>query len=195
MTARVEQVKGIRYSILELAVRGKLAEQDERDEPTTTLLLRVAEQQSELVRKRALKRDGGALRLSDGDAPFEIPPGCQWATLRGLIVFGPHNGLSPRPSTRPDAPRAVTLTATTKGFDPSHFKRVEATVPDDSEYWLRPDDLLFQRGNTRAYVGMAAPYIGEPGIFLYPDLMMRVRMSSHVDLRAGSPGRARSEVV
>jgi type I restriction enzyme, S subunit len=79
---------------------------------------------------------------------------------------------------------AATLTATTNGtFDPRHFKRIDANIPASSELWLRPGDLLFQRGNTREYVGIAAYYTGQPGTFLYPDLMMKVRVSDQVNLR------------
>ena len=78
---------------------------------------------------------------------------------------------------------AITLTATTSGvFNPNHFKRVDVSVPPDSEFWLQPGDLLFQRGNTREYVGIAAYYNGERGLFLYPDLMMKVRVSDKLSL-------------
>jgi type I restriction enzyme S subunit len=60
---------------------------------------------------------------------------------------------------------------------------VETNVPTDSDFWLREGDLLFQRGNTREYVGIAAIYSGAPGKFLFPDLMMRVRVTPLVDLR------------
>src|SRR5262249_8433488 len=114
----------------------------------------------------------------------DLVPTWQWVPLESLLVFGPQNGISPEPSSRVDAPKAITLTATTKGtFDPLHFKHVEATIPQDSEFWLRSGDLLFQRGNTREYVGMAAYYVGEANLFLYPDLMMKVRLSEKVSLR------------
>ena len=76
------------------------------------------------------------------------------------------------------------MTATTSGaFNPGHFKRVEANVPDDSDFWLREGDLLFQRGNTREYVGVAVVYKGPPRTFLFPDLIMKVRVSDLVNLR------------
>jgi len=79
---------------------------------------------------------------------------------------------------------AITLTATTSGvFNPAYFKRVEANVPEDSDFWLREGDLLFQRGNTREYVGIAAVYKGPSRTFLFPDLIMKVRVSDLVSLR------------
>ena len=42
---------------------------------------------------------------------------------------------------------------------------------------------MFQRGNTRDYVGIAAIYNGPPNEFLFPDLIMRVKVSPHMSVR------------
>ncbi len=179
-----DQIKPLRQTILNLAVRGQLIPQDYTDAPVSDLLGRIRAEKEDLIGARAREREYNECRLSNEDIPFDLPSSWQWEPLQSLIVFGPQNGISPKPSSRPDAPRAVTLTATTKGtFDSRYFKQVDATIPQESEFWLRPGDLLFQRGNTREYVGMAAYYSGEPGLFLYPDLMIKVRLSEKVSLR------------
>jgi type I restriction enzyme S subunit len=184
LTARPDQIKQLRQTILNIAVRGQFIPQSPSDDPAAELLKRIQTEKADLIGTRALEREYCESRLSEGEIPFDLPPTWQWAPLLSFVIFGPQNGISPKPSSRPDAPRAITLTATTKGtFDPNHFKSVDATVPHDSEFWLRSGDLLFQRGNTREYVGMAAYYTGEPGVFLYPDLMMKVRLSEKVSLR------------
>lgn len=179
-----DQVKLLRQTILNLAVRGQLVPQNSNDAPVSELLGLIKAEKAALIGAHALEREYSESRLSNEDIPFDLPSSWQWEPLRSVIVFGPQNGVSPKPSSRPDAPRAVTLTATTKGTsDARYFKQVEATIPEDSEFWLRPGDLVFQRGNTREYVGMAAYYSGEPGLFLYPDLMIKVRLSEEVSLR------------
>src|SRR5487761_7331 len=179
-----DQIKPLRQTILNLAVRGQLVPQDSNDAPVSELLGRIQAEKADLIGARAQELECRESRLSNEDIPFDLPSGWQWEPLQSVIVFGPQNGISPKPSSRPDAPKAVTLTATTKGtFDSRYFKQVDATIPKDSEFWLRPGDLLFQRGNTRDYVGMAAYYSGEPGLFLYPDLMIKVRLSEKVSLR------------
>ena len=176
LTARVEQVKHLRQSILNLAVRGKLVDQDTQEGFGQDVHARITSA------RLSTRRAGSLSKAIEGMYP--LPARWTWAPLGDLIVAGPRNGLSPRPSAREDAPRAVTLTATTSGiFDGSHFKRVDATIGPDSEYWLQPNDLLFQRGNTPEYVGMAAIYDGPRGEFIYPDLMIRVRLSPEVNLR------------
>ncbi|MCS6328152.1 MAG: restriction endonuclease subunit S [Nitrospira sp.] len=184
LTTSREHIQQLRRTILNLAVCGKLMPQDSCDEPASELLKRIQSEQEELVKARVLKHDGGDLMMLEEDLPYKLPSKWQWTSLRSIIVFGPQNGISPKPSTRPNAPTAITLTATTSGiFNPHHFKQVEANISPDSEFWLRSGDLLFQRGNTREYVGIAAYYTGEPRLFLYPDLMMKVRLSEKVSLR------------
>lgn len=176
LTARADQVEHLRQTIRNLAVRGKLVEQDPREGSGRDIHARIT------PAGLSSSHTGSLSKAIDGMHP--IPSSWTWLSLGQAIVAGPRNGLSPRPSKREDAPRAVTLTATTSGiFDGSHFKRVDADIRPDSEYWLQPNDLLFQRGNTPEYVGMAAIYDGPPGAFIFPDLMIRVRLSPAVNLR------------
>jgi type I restriction enzyme S subunit len=165
----------LRRTVLNLAVRGKLADQREGLDSTLSLLQRIGASRPMLAGKRSVNPP--AVEVHD------VPDSWCWTTLGEIIVSGPQNGLSPRPTTRADAPKAITLTATTSGqFDPRFFKRVEADVPPGSDLWLRDGDMLFQRGNTREYVGIAAVYRGPQNTFLYPDLMIRVRISPELSL-------------
>ena len=173
LTTRPDQISALRQTILSLAVSGKLVAQNCTDEPVSRLLERLVESKGPSRR-----------RIEDISEPFGLPTTWKWAALDKLIATGPQNGISPKPTTQTDAPKAITLTATTSGtFRPNNFKHVEAEIADDSELWLRDGDLLFQRGNTREYVGIAAIYEGPSKTFLFPDLMMRVRVSPLVNLR------------
>ncbi|NPU67764.1 restriction endonuclease subunit S [Bradyrhizobium sp. 83012] len=176
LTARPDQIKQLRQTILNLAVRGKLVPQDPNDEPAAELLRRTVS--TKQIVRRSL------VTISSANEPYSLPDTWKWASLDQLLVSGPQNGISPKPTNREDAPKAITLTATTSGiFDPACYKRVEAVIPEDSDFWLRDGDLLFQRGNTREYVGMSAIYRGPPNAFLFPDLMIKVRISAEVNLR------------
>ncbi|MBL8666340.1 MAG: restriction endonuclease subunit S [Rhodospirillales bacterium] len=176
LTTRPDQITQLRQTILNLAVRGKLVAQDPADEPASELLKRIAKG------KRRMRRE--IFMIDPKATPYSLPVTWEWASLDQLILAGPQNGISPKPTTREDAPKAVTLTATTSGvFNPAHFKRVEANIHDESDFWLTDGDLLFQGGNTREYVGIAAIYNGPPKSFLFPDLIMKVRVSDLVNLR------------
>jgi type I restriction enzyme S subunit len=174
LTTRADQIQQLRKTILNLAVRGLLVKQDENDNGSK-LLERILE-------RRRQQRTSATLPAPD--EPYPIPTQWRWTTLDAVVIAGPQNGVSPKPTQREDAPRALTLTATTSGkLKLDHFKHVDIKVAEDSDLWLQEGDLLFQRGNTREYVGIAAIFDGPPRKFLFPDLMIRVRISDLVDLR------------
>jgi type I restriction enzyme S subunit len=184
LTINPEQIKQLRQTILDLLVHGQLVTQDPYDEPASSLLQRIQEEQKDLMRRRTIKAKLLNESKIQNDSLTSLPDSWEWTTLAKLLVFGPQNGISPSASSRPDAPKAITLTATTSGvFKSDYFKRIDAKFSSESEFWLRRGDLLFQRGNTREYVGMAAYFDGEDGQFLYPDLIIKVRVSKFVDLR------------
>lgn len=86
------------------------------------------------------------------------------------------NGYSARPVKQETPFRVLTLTATTSGwFDAGQFKYTDEKFTADSTFWLKPGDILIQRGNTAEYVGVPALYEGPPNELLYPDLMIRAR--------------------
>lgn len=104
--------------------------------------------------------------------------GWQMKPLAALISEGPKNGYSPKAGNNADGTLALKLTATTFGWlnlAPHAVKRLSESIPPGSPLFLRSGDLLFQRGNTPEYVGIAAIYDGPPETYVYPDLMIRVR--------------------
>jgi type I restriction enzyme S subunit len=111
---------------------------------------------------------------------FVIPDGWQWVRFEDVIDEGPVNGYSPKSGTDAQGTRTLRLSATTQGrmiLNDATTKRVYERVPPGSRYWLRPGDLLIQRANALEYVGAAAIYDGAADTFIYPDLMMRVRIA------------------
>ena len=80
LTARADQVKHLRQTILSLAVRGKLVEQEPADEPASELLKRTAEVRAQLGIK------GGGKPPSAKKAPFRLPVGWRWSRLDALCT-------------------------------------------------------------------------------------------------------------
>jgi type I restriction enzyme, S subunit len=107
-------------------------------------------------------------------------------SLGDLVVDGPTNGYSG--PTGPDAKGSPTLrlSATTSGtcvLDETTTKRLYETIPPDSDLWLEPGDLLVQRSNTIDLVGTAAIFDGPRRSYVYPDLMMRLRLREAMTAR------------
>lgn len=87
ITARPDQIKPLRQTILNLAVRGKLVEQDPTDEPASELLKRIAMHLEDQKNGRG-RRAKPLPDVDPADAPFELPEGWTWARFPELGEFG-----------------------------------------------------------------------------------------------------------
>lgn len=172
-----ENVTELRKTILQLAVRGRLSDQIDEDGSATETLTKVASE------RRRLKIQESPNPIRDAKPlGYEIPGHWEWHCLGDLLVSGPTNGFSPRAVDYETPVRSLTLSATTSGvFKGEHAKFIADEISSDSDLWLRDGDILVQRGNTLEYVGVPAVYRGEPNCYIYPDLMMKLRVSSELD--------------
>ena len=110
-----------------------------------------------------------------------LPDGWHWASIDELAVDGPTNGYSGPTGSDATGSLTLRLSATSSGalvLDAGTTKRLFETIPADSDLWLEPGDLLVQRSNTLDLVGTAAVYEGPRQAYVYPDLMIRVRMKA-----------------
>ncbi len=172
-----ENITELRKAILQLAVRGRLTDQNDKDGSATDTLVKVASE------RRRLKIQESPNPIRDPKPlGYEIPGNWEWRCLGDLLVSGPTNGFSPRAVDYETPVRSLTLSATTSGiFKGEHAKFIADKISSDSDLWLRDGDILIQRGNTLEYVGVPAVYRGEPNCYIYPDLMMKLRVSSELD--------------
>jgi type I restriction enzyme S subunit len=84
LTTRPDQIKALRQTILNLAVRGKLVPQDPNDEPALELLKRLARAKAELIRKGELRREKPLPPISSTERAFDLPPSWVWVRLGDL---------------------------------------------------------------------------------------------------------------
>jgi len=103
LTGRPEQIKLLRQTILNLAVRGKLVEQNPADEPAAELLKRIAVKRSALLdgdypnpAEAKTQKKKQASQKVPTDLP-ELPPGWAWSTLQqcSLMVIDCKNKTAP----------------------------------------------------------------------------------------------------
>ena len=88
LTNRPDQIKPLRQTILNLAVRGKLVAQDPADEPASELLERIAEDRIKLEKSGAIKKSKPLPQVDTSDAPFDLPAGWTWARFPEVGLFG-----------------------------------------------------------------------------------------------------------
>lgn len=177
-------IDALKQTLLQLAVMGKLVLQSPNDEPACELLKRIQTEKVRLIAEGQIKKDKSLLPIAHEEMPFLLPVGWEWARLGELTICGPNNGYSPRPSNTPTDYRCLTLSATTRGFfNADCYKYVDIDRGTAEQFFLKQNDLLIQRANSIEYVGVTAIHDGGDDLFIYPDLMMRMRISEHICLR------------
>jgi len=78
-------IKQLRQTILDRAIRGQLVSQDPTDEPASVLLERIRAEKEQLIKDKKLKREKRDNQPIE-EIPFEIPEGWVWCRL-GEIAY------------------------------------------------------------------------------------------------------------
>ena len=94
LTNAPDAIPRLRRFILDLAVRGRLVEQDPEDEPAGELLKRIEAEKERLVKAGEIKKARLRLPISD-ETPFNLPDGWAWSTV-GEICSKTGSGSTPR---------------------------------------------------------------------------------------------------
>ena len=86
-----DAIARLRRLVLDLAVRGKLVEQDTGNEPASELLKRIAAEMARLVKAKAIRKQKTVSPLGPDDLPHPLPRGWTWTQIAELGVISPRN--------------------------------------------------------------------------------------------------------
>ena len=78
-------VQKLRELILQLAVMGKLVQQDPDDEPTSVLLEKIEAEKKKLIKEKKLRKEESLPSNKSKDVPLELPKTWKWVYLRILV--------------------------------------------------------------------------------------------------------------
>jgi type I restriction enzyme S subunit len=87
-------IKKLRELILELAVRGKLVPQDPNDEPASVLLEKIAEEKTQLLKGKLIKKPKKLADIAKQEMSTTLPQGWEFVRLNDLGEWGA--GATPR---------------------------------------------------------------------------------------------------
>ena len=80
-----DAIPRLRRFIFDLAVRGKLVEQDPNDEPAAELLTRIASEKARLVKAREIRKGKPLPVIGLDEFPFETPCSWEWVRIRNVM--------------------------------------------------------------------------------------------------------------
>jgi type I restriction enzyme S subunit len=148
-----DAIPRLRRFVLDLAVRGKLVEQDSNDEPVATLL-KENDHARRTIADKDRRADAGRQKLLAAENRWDIPPSWNWCALADLVLFIDYRGKTPAKTE--NGVRLITAKNVKKGF--INFSPEEFLSEPDYHAWMtrglpKEGDILF---TTEAPIGNAA---------------------------------------
>ena len=139
----------LRRFILDLAVRGKLVEQDLRDEPASELLKRIQAKKTRLVSAGEMKKEKPLPVIEENEIPFAIPANWRWVRLNDVTSYL-QRGKSPKYATGEGLPVISQKCIQWRGLDFDSAKLItrESIEEYESIRFLRSGDLLWNSTGT-----------------------------------------------
>jgi type I restriction enzyme S subunit len=184
LTTTPAQIKQLRQTILNLAVRGKLVEQDPEDEPAISWLMKRIDESSS-------KRTLGSMTFSDDGGNDEIssmlPESWFWVNLQNLISYM-DSGWSPQCEDHPRTSSEVwgvlkTTAVQSLAFDEKHHKELPSKLQPRSQHEARAGDVLITRAGPKNRVGISCVIDQIEPRLMISDKIIRLRLADGLSPR------------
>ena len=145
LTCRPDQIKVLRQTILDLAVRGKLVEQDPTDQPAWELLNRIADEKTQLVKAGLLKAERKTQSPSAPVELFDLPDGWVWTKLGSICLSVSDGDHQPPPKSENGVPFLVISDVKTKTINYDAERKVSQGYFEGLDPIRKPQsgDLLY----------------------------------------------------
>ncbi|MFC2991955.1 restriction endonuclease subunit S [Halomonas tibetensis] len=174
----------LKQTILQLAVMGRLVEQDPNDEPAIVLLDRIAEEKARLVNEGKIKKSKVAPESQEEIVPFKIPGRWKWCRLENITLYS-ESGWSPQCNNGPRSEGnwgVLKVSAVSWGnFKPDENKGLPKNLAPRAELEVRPSDFLISRANTADLVARSVVVpTTTPEKLMLSDKIIRVVFSKYI---------------
>ena len=201
LTTRPDQIKALRQTILNLAVRGQLVEQDLNDEPTGEALKRIGIEREELVQRKIIRREKPLAKIGADEPPFEIPFQWRWKRIGEVVLFTQY-GTSTKSIPSEQGVPVLTMGNIQDGVVVwGNEKKIPATSEEFPTLFLKKFDLLYNRTNNAELVGKTGIYLGEDDCKTFASYLIRVHLSKtsssprYVNLAMNAPVFRETQIV
>ena len=177
LTTRPDQIKALRQTILNLAVRGKLVPQHPNDEPASKLLKRISLERNDLVARKVLRREKPLATIDANKPPFKVPSAWEWSRIGDAVLFTQY-GTSTKSSSSEQGVPVLTMGNVQDGLIVwRNEKRIPNTAEELPALYLKQFDLLYNRTNSAELVGKTGIYLGEDDCRTFASYLIRIRAS------------------
>lgn len=168
----------LKQAILQLAVMGRLVEQDPNDEPASVLLEKIAEEKARLVEAGMARKQKHLPKISDDEHPFEVPAGWVISRMDDItdIQSGIAKGKKISGRTTTWLPYLRVANVQRGRLDLSEVKEIEIACDEAERYSVRKRDLLITEGGDWDKVGRTAIWNAEIDPMAHQNHVFRARL-------------------
>ena len=147
----------LKFKLLDLAMRGKLIDQNPNDEPANVLLDKIKAEKDQLVKEKKIKKTKSLPEIADDEKPFEIPNSWEWVRLGDLVsIKGGKRVPKGKKLVDYQAIRPYIRVTDMKGYTVStnDLKYVTQDIYDQiKKYTISSNDIYFSIAGTIGKVG------------------------------------------
>jgi type I restriction enzyme S subunit len=176
-----ENVGKLKQAILQLAVQGKLVEQNPEDEPASVLIEKIEMEKKKLLNEGKIQKAKNSQAVDVEEIPYNIPNGWLWIRF-GNIAPHIEAGWSPMCEKRPKEGEewgVLKISAVSWNvFNPSENKALPSNLNPRPEYEVKPNDFLMSRANTSELVGKSVIVEETTPKLMISDKVLRLFFSS-----------------
>lgn len=152
----------LKDKILQLAIQGKLVEQNPEDEPASVLLEKIKKEKGKLVKEKKIRKPKKLPPIEEDEIPFELPKGWEWVRL-GEVTYKIHYGYTTSAKQKDTGVKFLRITDIQDNM--VNWDTVPFCVIDKSRlenFKLRENDILVARtGGTVGKTFIIKSIIGE----------------------------------
>ncbi len=152
LTCRPDQIDDLRQTILNLAVTGKLVEQDTADGLASELLEDLKEKKKELLLGRSFRADKPLPAVTDEETPFSLPSGWKWCRAQE-VSLKISDGVHKKPQYVDNGIPFVTVKNLTEGkgisfrdtkfiTEEDHLEFIKRTHPENGDVLITKDGTI-----------------------------------------------------
>jgi len=179
LSAAPDAIDLLRSFILDLAVRGRLLDQNTQDEPAFQLLKRIEAEKLQLVKDGKISNHKSIPAILEQDLPYEEPSGWQWARL-GNISRKIHYGFTASANPSLTDVRLLRITDIQDNcVDWATVPGCEIQEREVDQYRLERGDILIAR--TGGTIGKTFLVSEVPVTAVFASYLIRVQKASEID--------------
>lgn len=173
-----QSIDKLKQTILQLAVMGRLVEQDARDEPANELLKRIQDGKDQLSQSSKQRKAKPLPPISESEEPFSLPSGWTLSRLDDItdIQGGIAKGKKVSGKRMQALPYLRVANVQRSSLDLSEIKEIEIAEDEVERYLVRRRDLLITEGGDWDKVGRTAIWDGRIEPMAHQNHVFRARL-------------------